>query len=250
MILSAPDEWSRTILLVGPHEYVREMEGRFLTYVDAAGDEKSFNRHNSNGKFSTTGKKLSAEHREKILAALRGRKMSDETKAKIGKANGGENNYWFGRTHSAEQKEKIRQRMASDANPSKRPDVKKKLSEMFKGRKYTPMTDEQKVRHAKAVKDALAKVDYTKVVRDMSYMQTPEYKAKLSAGLKASDKNKNRIRKPHSEETKAKMRKPRSEEAKANMKKARPIVLCPHCDKSGDRLLMLKWHFDNCKLRK
>jgi hypothetical protein len=28
-----------------------------------------------------------------------------------------------------------------------------------------------------------------------------------------------------------------------------PIVQCPHCGKSGGSTLMLRWHFDNCRLK-
>jgi len=28
---------------------------------------------------------------------------------------------------------------------------------------------------------------------------------------------------------------------------SRPVVVCPHCSKEGQRNAMLRWHFDNCK---
>jgi len=44
----------------------------------------------------------------------------------------------------------------------------------------------------------------------------------------------------------------RSEESKLKYKKAaenRPMLVCPHCNKSGKGPEMRKWHFDNCKFK-
>ncbi len=30
-------------------------------------------------------------------------------------------------------------------------------------------------------------------------------------------------------------------------KRANTIVCCPHCDKEGKKIIMYRWHFDNCK---
>ena len=56
---------------------------------------------------------------------------------------------------------------------------------------------------------------------------------------------------PKSELTKSRMKKPKTKEhnlkvsiAKKNMKP----VICPHCSKSGNKAVMNRFHFDNCKL--
>lgn len=44
----------------------------------------------------------------------------------------------------------------------------------------------------------------------------------------------------------------RSEESKQRYKRAaenRPVLVCPHCNKSGKGPVMRKWHFDKCKAR-
>ena len=43
----------------------------------------------------------------------------------------------------------------------------------------------------------------------------------------------------------------------ANMKRSKsltgrpkPVIMCPHCNKSGGASQMKQWHFDNCKEKK
>lgn len=66
-----------------------------------------------------------------------------------------------------------------------------------------------------------------------------EVKQKISEALKG---------KPLTKETRRKQ----SEAAKNRTKQAwtgkkRPVVTCPHCQKSGADFVMSRWHFDNCK---
>jgi hypothetical protein len=92
-----------------------------------------------------------------------------------------------------------------------------------------------------------------------------ETRAKLSAankGKKLSEEHRDKISLAHdgkklSDETKAKLSslnrgKKLSDETKAKMSatrigKMRPIIMCPHCGKSGGEGIMHRWHFDNCK---
>ena len=39
-----------------------------------------------------------------------------------------------------------------------------------------------------------------------------------------------------------------SEETKQKMKSKKPILVCPHCNKKGGKPIMLRFHFDNCKM--
>lgn len=63
--------------------------------------------------------------------------------------------------------------------------------------------------------------------------KSEEHKKKLSESLKANEKLKGR--------------------KFPNRKKREPIsfevVICPHCNKSGKKNAMKRWHFDNCKTR-
>lgn len=74
------------------------------------------------------------------------------------------------------------------------------------------------------------------------------------------DKRANQIMKPCAEETKQKIRdaqigvprgpmsqKEKDKRSKANKGRPKPVVICPHCNKSGGVSVMSRWHFDNCK---
>lgn len=105
-----------------------------------------------------TGIRLSDEHRQKISESLKGEKnpnydkqMSDEQKRKLSDAhkgkNAGKNHYFYGKHHTEETKEKIRQasigrkhsdeskRKISNANKNPSEETKRKMSEARKGDK-------------------------------------------------------------------------------------------------------------------
>ena len=114
MIKNNMDEWERQILLFGSKFYVREMEFKLLTLLDAKNDKNSFNLHNGDGKFITPNHR-SEQDKINISKKLTGRKLSEETKQKmrkpkskehaikIGLASKGRN---VGKIHSEETKEK------------------------------------------------------------------------------------------------------------------------------------------------
>ena len=43
--------------------------------------------------------------------------------------------------------------------------------------------------------------------------------------------------------------KPQSEDIKNKKRKPKPLVTCPHCNKSGGISAMTRWHFDQCKFK-
>jgi hypothetical protein len=129
MILSNPDNWTRTIIATGSPQDMRLLESEILELFDAAHDPRSYNRHNGDGKFTTTGRDTSGElngfygrthsdeTKSKIREASKGRTHSEETRKKISELNkgipkseehkknlSGENNGMFGKTHSDEAK--------------------------------------------------------------------------------------------------------------------------------------------------
>lgn len=55
LILEHKKQWTRTILCLGTPEYILALETRLLTAVDAKNDPLSYNQHNGDGKFTTTG---------------------------------------------------------------------------------------------------------------------------------------------------------------------------------------------------
>jgi hypothetical protein len=42
--------------------------------------------------------------------------------------------------------------------------------------------------------------------------------------------------------------KPQPEYIKEKKRKSKPLVKCPHCQKTGGKSAMDRWHFSNCKL--
>lgn len=68
---------------------------------------------------SKLGKKrgpMSPEWRERMRLAKLGRRLSEETKRKIGQANSGMRGYWFGRTKSSEHRAKLSAAMKGNRN--------------------------------------------------------------------------------------------------------------------------------------
>ena len=55
LILESKDDWVRTILCIGPPEFILEMETKLLIHLDAKYDPMSYNMHNGDGKFTTLG---------------------------------------------------------------------------------------------------------------------------------------------------------------------------------------------------
>jgi hypothetical protein len=52
---------------------------------------------------------------------------------------------------------------------------------------------------------------------------------------------------PRSEETKRKIVSTMATVYESKRGIAMPVIICPHCGKSGNRIVMPRWHFDNCK---
>lgn len=83
---------------------------------------------------------------------------------------------------------------------------------------------------------------------------SPEAKAKLSASLKAAFlrpevrelRRQIQIANWQNPEYRAAGCAPKKEAHKANMG-MNTQVECPHCNKVGSKVVMHRWHFDNCK---
>jgi hypothetical protein len=56
IILESKDEWQREILCIGNPVDMLELEGKYLSVLDAKHDTMSYNMHNGDGKFTTAGK--------------------------------------------------------------------------------------------------------------------------------------------------------------------------------------------------
>lgn len=86
-------EWKREIIAVGAPQEMRNLEFEILELLDAKNDPRSFNQHNGDGKFTTTGKNDSEKTRQKKRIAHTGKHV-------------GEKNNFYGKTHSADSIEK------------------------------------------------------------------------------------------------------------------------------------------------
>lgn len=55
MILENKSDWNRNILVIGNPQYIKNIEACYLKNVDAKNDPMSFNEHNGDGLFNSTG---------------------------------------------------------------------------------------------------------------------------------------------------------------------------------------------------
>ena len=85
-----PEEWIRQIIETGTPTDMRQLEAELLEMFDAMHDPRSFNQHNSNGKFTFKGgKPQTAQHIQKRAATLKGIPQSAARKKNISIANKG-----------------------------------------------------------------------------------------------------------------------------------------------------------------
>jgi hypothetical protein len=107
LILANPQDWQREVLAIGEPLYIRDLENKYLSGVNAARDPMSFNKTNADGKFHRTGVPHSDETKEKLRAAFTGSKHSDETRAHFSIIRQGQNNPFYGKHHSDTTKQKL-----------------------------------------------------------------------------------------------------------------------------------------------
>lgn len=55
LILNCPTNWVRTIIIIGDPAYIVGLEAAYLALLNAKSDPMSYNQHNGDGKFNTTG---------------------------------------------------------------------------------------------------------------------------------------------------------------------------------------------------
>lgn len=88
-IISNRELWKREILAVGPALFIRQLEGSYLTALDAVNDPNSFNRHNNDGNFHRV-EKAHSKFTKKLLAEKNiGKKHTDATRLKMPKSRQG-----------------------------------------------------------------------------------------------------------------------------------------------------------------
>ena len=205
LIEESPNSWNREILMFGESKYVREIEAKFLQCVNAKNDDMSYNKHNGDMRFHTIGTTLTEDQRRKRSESLKGRVVSEDTKEKLRQKRMGADNPFYGKQHTPEHMEKIKAALSRD-NPSKRPEVKAKLSEKAKSRNMDHLrTDEARAKHKEAMQHAWTttpKEDRNLMFGDKNPSRRDDVREKISASLKGHAPTRTG---PHSEESKAKM---------------------------------------------
>jgi hypothetical protein len=126
LISDNSNDWVRTIIDVGTPEEMLLLEQEILCLFDAKNDIRSFNKHNSDMKFTNTGNSWNGK-RSGINNPNYGKKCSEETKQKL--------------------REKALGRPRLDLIGKKRPDHAEKMRELYTGRK---LSEETKLKISKA----------------------------------------------------------------------------------------------------
>ena len=129
-------EWHREILAIGKPAAMLELETRYLVSLDAKNDPMSYNQHNSDGKFSTSGQ----EPWNKGLSLPKGRvawnrgltKDNNPSMAKVSAKRQGQPAHNKGKPMSEEQRLKI-----IDIHNNRSEETCKKISEALTGRTQT-----------------------------------------------------------------------------------------------------------------
>jgi hypothetical protein len=158
---------------------------------------------------------ITDEFRYKISKIHKGKITSEETKQKISENKKGMESTFKGKTHSEETKQKISEKNKGKTHSE---ETKKKISKIHKGKL---ISDEVK-----------QKISETKKGKKRPPF-SEEWLKKLS------NSKKGRIM---SEEAKQKLI-----QSKTGMKYKENV--CPHCGKKGGGGNMVRYHFENCKLK-
>lgn len=83
MIISDPNNWTREILMTGTTEEVMKAETELLNSANAKNDPMSYNRHNGDGKFTSTGKVAAMSTRNKMSNSRKGITKSEQHRGAI-----------------------------------------------------------------------------------------------------------------------------------------------------------------------
>lgn len=87
MIIENNNEWVREILCIADSKYILDLETNYLKTTDAKNDPMSFNRHNGDGTFTSTGKKASLNTKLKMSNSRKGVKKTQEHRTALSNAH-------------------------------------------------------------------------------------------------------------------------------------------------------------------
>ena len=127
----------REIKLDGTRASIQELKDQNLYYGRPA-SELVFMKVGEHSTLHNKDKVISAETRQKMSEALKGRQFSAEHRKKLSEALSGENNPLFGRHHSEETRQKMSEALSGENNPlfgkHRSVDTRKKIAEAHKGK--------------------------------------------------------------------------------------------------------------------
>lgn len=110
----------------------------------------------TDGGGGTSGYELTEEHKRKLSESHKGMKASEEARQKMSLAHSGDKNIMFGRTHTKEARDKIRNSKLGKKGHIQTEETKKKISETHKGNKNPnfgkPLSDETKAKLSASMK--------------------------------------------------------------------------------------------------
>jgi len=118
-----PKDFIRQIIAKGNYKDIRNLEHYLLKKVNASKNENFYNQHNGDGKFYCKGH--TKETKLKIAEGGKGKT------ARIGKENG-----MYGKKHSEESKNKMREKAGHWQGKKHSEETKKKMSNSMKGLKH------------------------------------------------------------------------------------------------------------------
>lgn len=212
MIKDNPNNWVKEILFMGSIVEAREKETELLVMLDAANDDNSYNKHNADSKWHSTGKPN----------PLKGRKLTPEMIKRIVMSR-------LGYRHSEETKEKLRK--------PKSPRSQETIHNYREYRKSRGVSDETKERISKKQKGNKYRVG-TK--------HTAEAKAKISARGKAREKLECIFCGVFMEP--ANFHKHHGNNCKLSPYSTPKLLhKCEYCNKEMDYSNYKRWHGENCK---
>jgi hypothetical protein len=146
LIEQAPNEWRREILYTGTPADIIVLEAQLLESLDAKHDTYSYNLHNGDGDFTTTGLVMPLEWKQKISKSNVGKKRDDKAKENYRRAN-------QLKAKDPEYLEKLRKPKpeghgakvsAATKGVAKTPEHIKAMSNARKGKKTGPCSEKRK----------------------------------------------------------------------------------------------------------
>jgi hypothetical protein len=129
-----PEDFIRQVIAVGDIQDIRKLEYKILKSVNASINEDFYNKHENDGFFFSGWKKgeMSKEHREKLSAAKKGKKLSETHRQnilnnRVGKKNSPQHKAALvasriGSKHSEETKQKMRE-AKSKISPERKSEI-------------------------------------------------------------------------------------------------------------------------------